>query len=48
MWFVLALCIFSIAMVLKAVLSAVLHDKSKEKGKGETAADFCYRIEVKK
>lgn len=45
MWLVLGICIFSIAMVIKSIISALL---KKQKPKGESAADFCYRIETKK
>jgi len=48
MWLVLGICIFSIAMVIKAVFSAILFQKGKEKGTGETAADYCSRFEAKK
>jgi membrane-associated protein len=48
MWVVLGICIFSIAMVIKAILRAALYDKKKEKTTGDSAADYCYRLEVEK
>jgi hypothetical protein len=35
-------------MVIKAILSATLYDKKKEKTTGDSAADYCYRLEVEK
>jgi len=48
MWVMLGICIFSIAMVIKAILRAALYDKKKEKTTGDSAADYCYRLEVEK
>ena len=48
MWLVLGICIFSIAMVINAILSAAFYDKKKEEANGDTAADYCYRLEVEK
>jgi membrane-associated protein len=46
MWLVLAICIFSIGMVFKSIISGLF--LKKEKTGTDTAADICYRIETKK
>lgn len=45
MWLVLGICIFSIAMVVRSILTAIL---KKEKPGGDSAAQVCYRIENEK
>lgn len=45
MWLVLFLCLFSIGLVVKSVISAIM--KGKKKPGEENAADICYRIEKK-
>ncbi|NLV26998.1 MAG: hypothetical protein GXY48_07525 [Methanomicrobiales archaeon] len=46
MWLVLGLCLFSIGMVIRSVISVMT--TKKEKSKGETAADICYNIKNEK
>jgi len=49
MWLVLGICIFSIGMVVKSVLSALIYKKEKgEEPDGGQAADYCYQIETEK
>jgi membrane-associated protein len=48
MWLVLGICIFSIAMVIKAALSAALFPKPSVEETGETSAEYCYRLEEPK
>lgn len=46
MWLVLGICLFSIAMVVKSIISALM--TKKEKQGEDTAADVCSRFETEK